>query len=75
VAAIEATIGGCLEETGYSLSLPEAERKPGVSDKARRAMYRSFLSAKTWLKLNTAAGRLVDLSALEIEDAASAETP
>jgi hypothetical protein len=74
VAAIEAAIGGCLEETGYSLSLPEAERKPGVRDKARRAMYRSFLNAKNWLKLNTAAGRLVDLSALEIEDAPSAET-
>jgi hypothetical protein len=37
-------------------------------------MYRSFLNAKNWLKLNTAAGRLVDLSALEIEDAPSAET-
>jgi Sulfotransferase family len=74
VGAIEAAIGGCLEETGYSLSLPEAERTPGVRDKARRAMYSSFLNTKNWLKLNTAAGRLVDLSALEIEDAASAET-
>lgn len=71
VAAIEATIGDCLEEAGYCLSLPEEERKPKIRDKARRAMYRSFLNAKSWLKLNTAAGRLVDLSALEIEIAPS----
>jgi hypothetical protein len=74
VAAIEATIGDCLEETGYSLSLPEGERQPGIRDKARRAMYRSFLNTKSWLKLNTVAGRLVDLSALEIESDPSAQT-
>lgn len=73
VAAIEAAVGDCLEETGYSLSLPQEERRRRIRDKARRVMYQSFLSTKSWLKLNTPAGRLVDLSALEIENAPFAQ--
>jgi hypothetical protein len=69
VAAIEAAIGDCLEETGYGLSLPQEQRRPRIRDKARRILYQSFLNTKSWLKLNTPAGRLVDLSALEIENA------
>jgi len=68
VAAIEAAVGECLEQTGYALSLPEAERTPGVREAAKRALYRNFLSTKMWLKLNTPAGRMVDLSVLELED-------
>lgn len=68
VAAIEATVGAYLEETGYALSLPEAERTWGVRASWMRAMYPNFLSAKLWLKLNTPAGRFADISALELED-------
>ena len=68
VAAIEAAVGECLEQNGYALSLPAAERLPGLRETAKRAMYRSFLSTKMWLKLNTPAGRMVDLSVLELED-------
>jgi hypothetical protein len=68
VAAIEAAVGECLEETGYALSLPEAERRPGMRQSAKRALYRNYLNTKMWLKLNTAAGRKVNLSVLELEN-------
>jgi hypothetical protein len=67
VAAIEAAVGECLEQTGYALSLPEAERRPGIRESAKRALYRNYLNTKMWLKLNTAAGRRVNLSVLELE--------
>jgi len=68
VAAIEAAVGECLEQTGYALSLPEAERRPGMRESAKRALYRNYLNTKMWLKLNTAAGRRVNLSVLELEN-------
>jgi len=68
VAAIETAVGECLEETGYTLSLPEAERAPGVPEAAKKALYTSFLNTKMWLKLNTPVGRMVNLSVLELED-------
>jgi hypothetical protein len=68
VAAIETAVGKCLEETGYSLSLPAADRTPGPRERANRALYRNFLNAKLWLKLNTPTGRMVNLSVLELED-------
>jgi hypothetical protein len=68
VAAIEAAVGECLEQTGYALSLPEAERRPGIRESVKRALYRNFLNSKMWLKLNTAAGRRVNLSVLELEN-------
>ncbi len=68
VAAIEAAVGECLEQTGYELSLPAAERTPGVGEWAKRALYRNYLSAKVWLKQNTPAGRMANLSALELEN-------
>jgi hypothetical protein len=67
VAAIEAAVGDCLEQTGYFLSLPEAERKLGTRELFQRALYGRYLSAKTWLKQTTPAGRLVSLSVLELE--------
>ena len=69
VAAIEAAVGECLEQNGYTLSLPEAERKPGKRDWARRAIYKNYLETKLWLKLNTLAGRLANLSVLQLQDA------
>jgi hypothetical protein len=67
VAAIEAAVGDCLEQTGYSLSLPETERKLGTRERFQRVLYRRYLSAKMWLKQTTPAGRLVNLSVLELE--------
>jgi Sulfotransferase family len=68
VAAIEAAVGKCLEETGYTLSLPEAERQPGVRESSMRLVYPRFLSAKLWLKVNTPLGRLANMSVLELAD-------
>jgi hypothetical protein len=68
VAAIEAAVGKCLEETGYALSLPAAERALTVRGAWMQAVYPNFLSAKLWLKLNTPVGRLSDTTALELED-------
>src|SRR5438105_2974458 len=56
VAGLEAMIGECLEEQGYSLTIPEAERKPGFREKWMRAVYPSFLETKLWLKLRTPLG-------------------
>ncbi len=68
VAAIEATVGECLEENGYELSLPAAERSPSLRHSWMRGMYPAFLGSKLWLKLHTPVGRFANLSALELED-------
>jgi hypothetical protein len=67
VAAIEAAVGDCLEECGYSLSLPKAGRNLGMRGQFQRILYQRYLSGKQWLKEKTPAGRAVDLSVLEIE--------
>jgi hypothetical protein len=71
VAAIEAAVGGCLEENGYELSLPAAERRRSLRQLWMRGMYPAFLGSKLWLKLNTPVGRLANMSALELEDEAA----
>jgi hypothetical protein len=68
VAAIEATVGDCLEENGYELSLPDAERKRGFRQSWMRSMYPAFLDGKLWMKLHTPVGRLANMSVLELED-------
>src|SRR5271166_3036107 len=68
VAAIEAAVGDCLEENGYELSLPAAERRPGLRESWMRGMYRAYLDGKLWLKLRTPAGRFASMSALELEE-------
>jgi hypothetical protein len=68
VAAIEAAVGECLEQNGYALSLPEAERVPGIGECGKRSLYRNFLKTKLWLKLNTPAGRWVNLGVLDLDD-------
>jgi hypothetical protein len=70
VAAIEAAVGECLQETGYELSVPEAQRKPGAREWAKKTLYRNYLNTKEWLKLNTPAGRMVNVGVLEIQDEA-----
>ncbi|MFZ0799772.1 MAG: sulfotransferase [Terriglobales bacterium] len=68
VAAIEATVGDCLRENGYELSLPAAERRWSLRHSWMRGMYPAFLGSKLWLKLHTPVGRLANMSALELEE-------
>jgi hypothetical protein len=66
VAAIEAAVGSCLEEFGYSLSIPQREKSSNIRVSLQRAVYGRYLQAKSWVKKNTPAGHLVDLSVLEL---------
>ena len=68
VAAIEATVGDCLRENGYELSLPDAERRLRLRHLWMRGVYRTLLDSKMWLRLNTPVGRLANMSALELEE-------
>jgi hypothetical protein len=68
VAAIEATVGQCLEENGYQLSLPAAERRRSLRQSSMRGMYPAFFDGKLWLKVHTPFGRLTDLSMLELQE-------
>ncbi len=67
VAAIEAVVSGTLQENGYELSLPAAERRRSLRYFLMRGAYPAFLGGKLWLKLHTPVGRLADVSALELE--------
>lgn len=68
VAAIEATVGECLLENGYELSLPANERRRTIRQSWMRSEYPMFLNSKLWLKLNTPVGRFSNMSALELEE-------
>ncbi|MGB9203565.1 MAG: sulfotransferase [Terriglobales bacterium] len=68
VAAIEATVGDCLEENGYELSLPAAERRRGLRHSWMRETYPAFLDSKLWLKWHTPIGRLANMSVLELDE-------
>lgn len=68
IAAIESTVGACLEENGYPLSLPASERRMSLRSAWMREVYPAFLGSKLWLKLHTPVGRLANTSALELED-------
>lgn len=68
VAAIEATVGECLEENGYELSLPAAQRRRGLRHSWMRAMYPAFLDSKLWLKWHTPIGRFANMSVLELDE-------
>jgi hypothetical protein len=67
VAAIEAAVCDCLQENGYELSLPAAERRRTLRQLWMRGMYPAFLGSKLWLKVHTSVGRLANMSALELE--------
>jgi hypothetical protein len=67
VAALEATVGRCLEDNGYPLSLPAAERPRTLRQSWMRGMYPAFLGGKLWLKLHTPVGRLANMDALELD--------
>ncbi|MGB7620987.1 MAG: sulfotransferase, partial [Terriglobia bacterium] len=68
-ASLEALVGRCLAEMGYSLSVPESERRPGLREAWMRTVYLNYLDAKFWAKMNTPLGRLANLSAMELSDA------
>jgi hypothetical protein len=68
IAAIEGTVGDCLEENGYQLSLPAAERHSSLRFSAMRSIYPAFLGSKLWLKMNTPVGRFANVSALELAE-------
>src|SRR5580700_2165759 len=67
VAAIEATVGECLQKNGYELSQPAVERHRSMRQSWMRGMYPAFLGSKLWLKLHTPVGRLANMSALELD--------
>jgi hypothetical protein len=67
VTAIEATVGDCLQENGYELSVPAVERHRSLRQMMMRGIYPAFLGSKLWLKLHTPVGRLANVSALELE--------
>lgn len=68
VAAIESSVGNCLAEAGYELTVPENERKLGTRLRMMRSAYLNFLDLKLWLKTSTPIGRLANLSALDLAD-------
>ena len=68
VAAIESTVGECLQENGYELSSPATERPSSFRHLLMRRLYPAFLDTKQWLKLHTPLGRFVELSYLELDD-------
>jgi hypothetical protein len=68
IAALEAMVGPCLEEVGYPLSTPEADRKPGLRERCMRFLYFSFLDSKLWLKTKTPVGKLANMATLELLD-------
>ena len=68
VAALEGTVGSCLAENRYELSLPAAERHMSLRHSWMRGIYPAFLDGKLWLKQHTPVGRLANMSALELEE-------
>jgi hypothetical protein len=68
VAALEALVGDCLQEHGYSLTTPPQERRAGLREKSIRTFYPALLGTKQWLKTRTPMGKFSNLSVLELSD-------
>jgi hypothetical protein len=69
VAAIQGTVGDCLQENGYQLSLAATKgTRWSARHFAMRFVYPAFLSSKLWLKQHTPLGRLSNMSVLELDD-------
>ncbi len=68
VASLEALVGDTLESHGYQLTVGPQQREPNLRQKTMRLAYPAFLDMKLWLKTQTPAGRLGNLSALELSD-------
>jgi len=69
VACLESLIGDYLQQSGYTLSIPERDRQPNLRQVWMRSVYPALLGAKLWLKTKTPAGRFSNLSALELNEA------
>jgi hypothetical protein len=67
IAAIEGTVGGCLQESGYELSLRSGNHR-NIRHSSMRGIYPAFLNVKLWLKQRTPLGRFSNMSVLELED-------
>ena len=67
VSAIEAMVGDCLRACGYPLVTSESERQPGLRERCMRMVYSGYLSTKLWLKTSTPAGRLSNMSLLDLQ--------
>ncbi|HEV7217896.1 MAG TPA: sulfotransferase [Terriglobales bacterium] len=65
VADIETLVGDCLQNSGYSLTTPPDQREPRLGDKVMKYTFPAFLTVKRWVKINTPAGMMTNLSALE----------
>lgn len=73
IAMLEAAVGDCLEEFGYSLSTAPEDRKLALQHQLLTTVYPAFLSGKLWLRINTPLGRFSNLSALELDPDATAD--
>ena len=71
---IEALVGDCLSQYGYNLVTNPEERAGNLRHKYLKVFYPAFLNLKQWLKINTPAGKLTNISALELSDAVSEES-
>ncbi len=74
IAEIEALVGDCLSQYGYNLVTNPEERAGNLRHKYLKVFYPAFLNLKQWLKINTPAGKLTNISALELSDAVSEES-
>jgi len=68
LVAIESAIRDTLREFGYVPTTPRHGSLRDLGNPARRWFYQALFETKLWLKTRTAAGRLANLSALELEN-------
>lgn len=69
IEKLESTIGNCLQEFGYELMVPAAERRSRMRDRWMGKLYPTLLDTKFFLKIKTPLGRFANLSALELDSA------
>ena len=67
VAALEWQVGRTLQAVGYTLNTAPNKWKPSMGSKILRSLFPSYLDAKLWLKAHTPAGRVANMSKLELE--------
>jgi len=67
VAELEAVIGPALQDYGYALASTSEQRRRSLRSWCVGCFYPAFLNGKQWLKMSTPAGRLSNLSALELQ--------
>ncbi|MGH9513715.1 MAG: sulfotransferase family protein [Terriglobales bacterium] len=73
IADIETLVGDCLEKSGYKLTTTANQRAPGLRHGASKFFYPTFFNLKRWMKTQTPAGRMTNLSALELAASGEAE--